>query len=521
MKNLQTLQPSDYLEIIKRRWLLILLPPILFGITGVLFVRTIKDVYISETVILVEPPKIPAEYVRATAIIPIDGRLSTITQQIMSRTRLEKIIMDNNLYEEMRRVFPMEEVVETMRKDILLRVVKADAFTLAYQSQNPVVAQRVAQQIASLYIEENLKAREEQTEGVSQFLQVQLQETEMKLKELEVKLSEFKSRNMGALPEQEQANLSMLTRLQQQLQSSIDSNNRLQDERVYQQRLLSETQALRNQEQQDQTAVDVVAASHLPSPMPGGLAPSPLDMKRAELTVLLQRYTKDHPDVRKVMGEIALMEKAQAGSAKDPATPAGSAGSDGPLRSPRRTSPADTEIAQMKSRIELLNDQIKQGSKEQAKVRQDMALYQARVEAVPRIEQMQKEISRDYEITNQHYQTLLTKKNDAEMATSLEKRQKGEQFRVIDPASLPQKPAKPKRLMLNLIGFIAGLGFGLVFTIILEIFDESIRSEHELANLAGVPVLVSIPWIDNSGDPGNQKRWWGKMKLPLFHHKSP
>jgi polysaccharide biosynthesis transport protein len=103
----------------------------------------------------------------------------------------------------------------------------------------------------------------------------------------------------------------------------------------------------------------------------------------------------------------------------------------------------------------------------------------------------------------------------------LEKRQKGEQFRVIDPASLPQKPAKPKRLILNLAGFVFGLGFGLGSAILLELFDESVRSEHEVAVLAGVPVLVSIPWIDNSSDPGNQRSWWGKMKLTLFHHKSP
>jgi polysaccharide chain length determinant protein (PEP-CTERM system associated) len=517
MKNIQNLQFADYIDMVKRRFLLILIPAILLGLCGVFVVRLIPNIFISETVILVEPQKIPSEYVRSTSTTPIESRLSTITQQIMSRTRLEKIIIDNNLYVEMRRNLPMEDVVEKMRKDINLRVNKADAFTLSYQSKDPALAQRVTQQIASLYIEENLKDREEQTEGVSQFLQVQLQETEVKLKDLETKLSDFKSRNMGALPEQEQANLSALGRLQQQLQASLDSNNRLQEQRIYQQRLLREMENLRAQEKEAAAAADSNG-----SPKPGvSIADksTPLDLKRAELVVLLQRYTKDHPDVKKLVSEIALLEKVQEANNKHTIpSPVGEAGH---LPSKvRQVTPADAEIAQMKSRIELLDDQIKQGEKEQGKIRQDMAVYQVRVDAVPRIEQMQKEISRDYDITRQHYQTLLAKKNDAEMASSLEKRQKGEQFRVIDPASFPQKPAKPNRLVLNLAGFALGLAFGLGLAILLELADESIRSEHELAVLAGVPVLVSIPWLDDSGDLGNQKNWWKKMKLSLFHHNS-
>ncbi len=517
MKNIQSLQPADYFEMVKRRWLLLLIPSILFGTAGIFFVKTIPDIFVSETVILVEPPKIPTEYVRSTTATPIESRLSTITQQIMSRTRLEKIITDNNLYIEMRRRLPMEDVVERMRKDINLRVNKADAFTLSYQSPSPALAQRVAQQIASLYIEENLKVREEQTEGVSQFLQAQLKETEMKLKDLETKLSDFKSRNMGALPEQEQANLSVLGRLQQQLQASLDSNNRLQEQRIFQQRLLME---MRSTKAQEKEAADMAIANGLPpSSVVTPDKPTPLDIKKAELVVLQQRYTRDHPDVKKLISEIALLEKLQdlgPKNAETTSTPV----STGVPHSIRQTSPADAEISQMKSRIDLLDNQIKQGEREQEKIRQEMTIYQSRVDSVPRIEQMQKEISRDYDITRQHYQTLLAKKNDAEMATSLEKRQKGEQFRVIDPASFPQKPAKPNRLILNLAGFVIGFGFGLVLSVLLELMDESIRNEHELAVLAEVPVMVSIPWIDGKDVADNHTRWWEKLKSNFSIHSA-
>jgi polysaccharide chain length determinant protein (PEP-CTERM system associated) len=509
MKDIQNLQIADYLDMVKRRYLLILLPAILLGVVGIFYVRTIPNIFISETVILVEPPKIPSEYVRATTAIPIESRLSTITQQIMSRTRLEKIILENNLYIEMRLHFPMEDVVEKMRGDINLKVNKADAFTLSYQSKDPALAQRVTQQIASLYIEENLKVREEQTEGVSQFLQAQLQETEIKLKDFETKLSDFKSRNMGALPEQAQANLSVLNRLQQQLQASLDSNNRIQEQRTYQQRLLMEMQNQRNKERE---AAEAAVAKGLPMPVVSGHTNlTPLDLKKAELVVLLQRYTRDHPDVKKLMSEIALLEKGQELNNNNVSfAPAPLVGS--PPSKMQQVTPADTEIAQMKNRIELLDSQIKQGEKEQGKIRQDMDVYQSRVDAIPRIEQMMTEMSRDYNMTAQHYQALLAKKTEAEMATSLEKRQKGEQFRVIDPASFPQKPAKPNRLILNLAGFVLGLGLGLVLAILLELTDESIRSEYELARLAGVPVLVSIPWIDGRENDKNQPRWWGKVK---------
>lgn len=513
MKDIQNLQVQDYLEIIKRRALWILISALLVSLATYLFVRTLPNVYVSETVILVEAPKIPVEYVRPTASA-IQNQLSTISQQIMSRTRLEKIIIENNLYSEKRKKLPMEDVIELMRKEIDLKVPKvegrtADSFTLSYEAYKPEIAQKVTTELASLYIEENLKNREEQTEDVTQFLDSQMKETEAKLNRLETRLGEFKSRNMGALPEQETANIAVLNGLQQQLQASIDSTNRLEDQKTYQNRLLSELKSLGNLAKSRRS--DASSASRA-TQSPSG-PQSELEALKTQRDILLSRYTKDHPDVRKLDLQIAQLEKTIPTTKETPlqnGLPDANSGA--------AVAQPDLETAQIKNQIEVIEQQLKRGLMEQQRIREQIGSYQARVGSTPWVEQQQKEISRDYDITKQHYQTLLSKRNDAAMATNLEKRQKGEQFRIIDPASFPEKPTKPDRLRLNLFGLLAGLAIGLGIALSLELADESIRSENELARLTNLPVLASIPVIStgNPTDPGSHSDPVPNKVLTIF-----
>ncbi len=510
MKDIQNLQIEDYIQILKRRILWILIPGIISGAATFLHVRTLPNVYVSETVILVEPPKIPTEYVKAASIGTVQSRLSTISQQIMSRTRLEKIILDNNLYTEARKASPMEEVVEAMRKDLTLTVTKTDAFTLSYRSFDPLVAQRVTSQIASLYIEENLKVRSEQTEGVAQFLESQLKETETKLRELEDQMSGFKMRNLGALPEQQTANLAALNRLQLQLQSAADTVNRLEEKKSYTQRMSSELAALAKFRTPNSSRAKTSEGTLETATVP---VQGELEKKKAERDGLLARYTADHPDVRKLDKEIAALEK-QAASTPSPApvspllpVPVAVAEDNG--------SESDEILAKAEAQAQLdaIDIQIRQSKQEQDRLRREMGLFQARVDSVPKVEQLQKEISRDYDIMRQHYQTLLAKKNDAQMASSLERRQKGEQFRILDPAGLPERPAEPNRLRLNLMGLAAGLCFGFLLSLFLELRDDSVRSEHELALLTQLPVLVSVPLLSEpySDEARHDRSFLGRL----------
>ena len=322
-----------------------------------------------------------------------------------------------------------------MRKKVQLTVVKneqrkTDSFTLGFESGNPRVAQSVVSQIASLYIEENLKVREEQTVGVSAFIDNELKETEVRLKQQEAKLSDFKLRNMGQLPEQETANLAVLNRLQIQLQGSIENVNRLQDQLKFQERLLEDYKVAAK----SNNAMAMVNPA-LPAPPPDPTVVE-LENKKVLYKSLLKRYTPDHPDVRKLATEIAVLEEKVA---KDKTVVEGKT----EANTQRPASQFELQILQIKNQTQDLNAQIKRGLQEQDQIRKDMAIYQAKVDMVPRVEQMQKEISRDYEITSKHYQELLAKKNEAEMASSLEKRQKGEQFRILDPANFPKSQSSP------------------------------------------------------------------------------
>jgi polysaccharide chain length determinant protein (PEP-CTERM system associated) len=487
MRNIQNLQLEDYIDILKRRLIWILVPGALVWLGTFAYVRQLPNVYVSETVILVEPPKVPSEYVKSTAVGSVESRLSTISQQIMSRTRLERIILDHSLYTERRKTEPMEEVVGGMRKDIRLLVNKADAFTLSYRAHEPVLAQKVVSQIASLYIEENLRSRHEQTEGVTQFIEAQLKQTETKLKELEDRLSHFKINNIGALPEQQPANLSTLGRLQMQLQAAVDSSNRLEEKKIYLRRMNSELATL--------TKFRVTPVTSQPSGVTEATAAvgsSELERKRAERDALHRRYTSEHPDVRKLDAEISALEKR---TPKFEVPSVNNVVPSSSEQSQEDDSDAVLAKAEMQSELDTLEMQIQRSRQEQEKIKKEMILYQSRVDLVPRVEQMQREISRDYETTRAFYQGLLAKKNDAAMATSLEQRQKGEQFRILDPANLPEQPTEPNRLRLNLMGLAFGLGLGAALSLLLELRDSSVRSEGELALLTGLQILISVPLV--------------------------
>jgi len=183
----------------------------------------LPDVYESTATILVERQQVPEAFVQTTVTSGIDLRLQTITQQVLGRSRLEGLINRFGLYADVLQRVSLEEVIETMRKDIVLEQKgkqqnrgKDDptvAFTISYKGRNPQQVAQVTNTITSFYIDENLKVREQQAAGTAEFLGAQLTEVKQKLEEQEKRLSQFKERYMGELPEQLSANLAVLERL--------------------------------------------------------------------------------------------------------------------------------------------------------------------------------------------------------------------------------------------------------------------------------------------------------------------
>ena len=478
----------------RRRWWLAL-PA--FGVWLVVWVVawSMPAVYRSETLILVEQQKVPEQYVLPNVSADLQDRLQNMSQQILSRTRLLKIMEDFNLYPNVRTRVSGDDLVERMRKDIQVELVQAtnrsgnlSAFKVAYMSGDPVVAQKITSRLTSLFIDENLKARQEQSVQTTEFLATQLEEAGRGLAEQEAKVKEFKSQYLGQLPEQVQSNVQILAGLQAQLQQETDLLGRAKQQSVY-------LDTLRTQWRTLESSVGTGNSS-------GAVAPPALDQElarlRAQLADLSSHYTDRHPDVRKVKDQIAKTEKLkEQAEARIAAAPAGEATTE----AVHASSPTEMEV---ESQLKANKVEIENRQRAIQELQKRIADYQARLNVTPVREQQMAGLTRDYEQSRKNYEQLLAKRDQSEMATDLEKKQEGEQFRVLDPPNLPQKPYSPNRLKIDLIGLIAGLMVGMVSLAGAEIVDDRIYSKEELATIVAAPVLAEIPPLTTSAE-GSQR----------------
>lgn len=441
-------------------------------------------VYRSETVILVEQQSIPEQYVASNVSADFQGRLQNTAQQILSRARLLTIVEDFHLYPMLRTRGSGDELIERMRKDIEVELVQAPnrsgtvtAFKVAYMSNDPVLAQKVTSRLTSLFIDENLKARQQQSKETTQFLATQLKDAGRALAEQEAKVKIFKSQYPGQLPERVQSNLLSLAGLQAQLQQETDMLGRAKQQSVYLDTLRSQWHAL-------EPTVGLGDAG-------GAVSPPALDRElgrlHGQLADLTSHYTERHPDVRKIKDQIAKTEKLkQQAEARIASAPANGANDDPAYPS----SPAAMEV---KSQLEANKVEIENRQHAVQDLKKRIAGNQARLDMTPVREQQMAGLTRDYEQSRKNYEQLLAKRDQSEMATDLEKEQEGEQFRVPDPPNTPQKPFSPNRLKLALIGLVAGLMVGVAMLVGAEMVDDRIYSKEELATIVSAPVLAEIP----------------------------
>jgi polysaccharide biosynthesis transport protein len=487
----------------RRRWCLTL-PA--FGIWLAVWGLTwfLPAIYRSETVILVEQQKVPEQYVVPNVASDLQDRLQSMTQQILSRTRLVRIMNDFRLYPKLLGRVPEDDIVERMRKNIQVEAVQAPnrsgeltAFKVAYLSYDPAIAQKVTSQLTSLFINENLKARQQQSAETTQFLATQLDDTRQRLAEQETKVREYKSQHLGQLPEQVQSNVQILAGLQAQRQQENDLLGRAQQQSVY-------LEALHTQWRSLEANLRVGNSS-------GAVTPPALDEEltrlHERLAELSSHYTERHPDVRKINDQIAKTEKMKQQMEAQLAASAPSGDGDA---AGHPTSTADMQA--LSSRMEV-ESQIKANKLEienrQHAIREIEARiedYQGRLNMTPVREQQLAALTRDYEQSRKNYEQLLAKRDQSEMATDLEKRQQGEQFRVLDPPNLPQKPYSPNRLTLDLIGLVAGFIVGAVCLAAAEASDDRVYSKDELAKIVPAPVLTEIPPLATPTEQDAQAR---------------
>jgi len=499
----------------RRKWLAILVfvGPMAAGMGLAAF---LPNMYRSTATVLVDRQQVPEAFVRSTVTSALETRLHTISQEVLSRSRLEELINRFGLYVDLRKHAPLEDVIGRMRKDIKLELKSAElrglreatvAFTISYQGGDPTTVSVVTNTLASFYIEENVRARERQATGTAEFLQVQLGQTKSRLDEQEQRVSGFKRRHLGELPQQMEPNLAQLDRLHAQLRQNSDNQTRAKDRQ----------QALTGQLADAESMLSSYGAA---SPTPGApLLPigSPevqeaarlaqkLAQKKEELAKLLTQYTVKHPDVGQVQTEIKALERELADAKAEEPQPKPSSPTATPAPALPSATPMMPYMLRLKEALSEVQTDLKILKAEEARLRDGIAVYQARVENVPRREQEFRELSRDYESTRELYGSLLKRFEEAQIAESMEQGQKGEQFRVLEPGVPNQQPAAPNRARLLLTALAAALGLAVGVVLLAEHIDTSFHAVDELRAFSNVPVLVSIPRIVTRADL--RRQWW-------------
>jgi polysaccharide chain length determinant protein (PEP-CTERM system associated) len=484
---------QDYVGMLKRRFWLILASAILFLAIGFGISHVLPPQYISQTLVIIEQQKVPENYVKPVVTEDLGQRLASMKEQILSRSRLEPIITKFNLFAGNNST--MDDRIDQTRKGIGIAPIRSEqvrgtngmpGFFISFTAPDAHTAQQVCAEITSLFVSENLSAREQSAEGTTEFLKQQLSDSKRNLDEQDAKFAAFQQKYFGKLPEQEGTNANTLQALTTQLDAATQSLNRMMQEETFLQAIISQ-QTHELQSSEPTTGVTV-------------------DDRRKELKDLIEQkqslenlYTPDHPDVVAISRRISDL---QAEIAHASAQPAPSSASTAPAR------PDPPDLQKLKIQLRGVQLAIAAAKQEQTELGQKVRTYEARIESSPMVEEEYKQVTRDHDTALQFYNSLLNKMNESSMATALETRQQGEQFVVMDGANLPDEPAFPNRPAFAGGGFAAGLLLGVLLAGFLEYRDTSLRNERDIWAFTKLPTLAIISHINGLPQPPKVRKFW-------------
>lgn len=441
----------------------------LIPLAAIAVVFRLPDRYTSEATLVVVQQQVSQRYVDPANTSSSADMLATIRREILSRSRLLGVIDSLGLYPKERQKLTPERLAERMRKDVVVEPLdqlpgrsEFTAFQISFVAESPQLAQKVASQLTSLFIEENLRTRENQASTTTKFLTEQLQAAKQRLDQQEERLRDFKLRNSGALPDQEQGNPGTLTELRIQLQNNTANKSRAQQQHM-----------------------------SLESTLGGSLA-----RLQADRSLLITRYTAKHPDVLKKDAEIEylkdLLSRLRTGSS-------------GIEKQQGLPTPQDPTLSQLRSQVDANSLETEILTKEEQKLRSEMSQHQGHVRVNPVREQQLASILRDYELYNQDYTDLLNKQLKSQLTANLEEQQGGQHFRLIEPPTLPAFPSGPKRLKISLGAAGAGIGLGIALAFLMELRDRSFRTEKEVQKHFKAPLVVGVPFLQTPAEERRHK----------------
>jgi succinoglycan biosynthesis transport protein ExoP len=457
---------------------ILIMTSVLLATAGIAVVSLLPNVYSASTTILVDPQKIPEKYVSSTVTIDTNARMTTLKQQILSASRLQEIIDKDNLYPELRKKKSREEVLDFMRNNTKIELKESpepeqglSSFSITYEDSDRLRVALITNELAANFVSWNLRGRQQQALGTTQFLSGELQRAKEGLEQQESQLAAFKMSHSGATPDELNANLQALSRLQSEAQADTDAISRLDQERI----LLTQSKP-------------VITSQIEPVTERGRLLQEKRRLEN-DLRTLKRQFTDTYPDVITLNGQLKDLYVRLEATPEEPNDAVGAYDSNTQLR----LSLIDKELQQRK--LQLANLQRQTGS------------YQFKVDSVPVLETQLAELSRNYEASRENYQSLLDKTFSAGMSEELEKKQQAARYTVLDLAKAPEKPVRPKRLL-----FMAGVLFGAFLfpagtVIFIDRSRGAIKSDIEVREMLpfAIPILATIPPINSEADQRREK----------------
>jgi polysaccharide chain length determinant protein (PEP-CTERM system associated) len=514
MTENRELTMDDYLAMLRRRLKVILIPTLLAPLAGFGISYLFSPKYTSQSTVLVEGQKVPDNYVTPVITADFTERVQTLSQEVVSPTRLRPVIEglalvkpgeESKLISEIQQNMQVEPVITSMsaaaasaglsgakKKKPSATDEPVPGFTVSYTDSNPERAQKICNAMTSLILDENLRSRSEVAQGTTEFLSRQVEDAKRALDEQDAKLAAFKKQYMGQLPTDVDNNVRMLMSLNSQLDASTQTLSRAQQDKAYTESMLAQQVAAWKSSQS--------------STNPQTLEQE-LTQLQGQLLQLQARYTDDHPDVIKTKADIAEVEKKL--KEVNAATVSSSDTSD------RASAGEPPEIRQLRLQIHQYQTVIEQATIDQKRLQTQIGVYQSRTEMSPSVEEQYKLLTRDNDNAQAFYKDLLAKKSSASLGSSMENQQEGEQMHILATAGLPDSPSFPNRPLLAAGGLGAGLALGLILAVVLEFSDKSIRTEKDAAAVLDLPLLISVPWLGETEDEvignGNGRRhFWGR-----------
>ena len=492
--------PEDIIRLVRRRLWWLLVPFAVVSAATAVGARMLPDVYRSDALILVVPQRVPDAYVTSTVSTRIEDRLQASTQKILSRAQLEELIQEFDLYPDLRQTRYLDEIIPTMRgQHIQVVPVRGDAFRVSFTGGDPRTAQAVTARLASLFIDWSETERQQKAQGTSEFFEAMLEDARSRLVQQEQALAQYRQRHSGELPEQQQSNMQALNGVQLQIRTTLDSIQRDMERRSFLERQLGDLEA-QAPATTDFPVQPTGSASGNNAPMTAAAALA--DARAARAALLARGLRPDHPDIKIVERRIEdLRAKVEAEALAAPLSTSGL----------NTLAPAEAarlkRIGDIQTELEQLRLQIEGKQEEETRLRDMVDEYQRRIDAAPIRGTELIELTRDYDTLRGNYNGLLRKKEDSRIAESLEERQVGENFKMLDQASLPQTPISPNRRLITLAGMGAGLGLGLVLVALFEYSDNSFQLDGEVTRITGLPVLAVVPLMLSSADRKRAFRW--------------